>query len=597
MNLHNTIKARLAAAKSFTKDFQEEVKQAVKDYKADDLKSSTELATLQLSELVEYRYKFTIPLIFTNHEAMIASLFDRVPDIIISQGGKNDSLKKQKVEAAYKYLTDKLQIQWFMQDAAWWFILVGFAAAHGRYKKESESVPVIDEATGEIQLDEMNGMQPMMREVYTYDDPILDLGDPLKEYWSPESEFSVTGDKVPFYFREKKMRVEDVKEIYGKKVEPDCRLEVAGAEEKKDDELDKEFDRVKVYFYYGDVPKDNRGEVKDWSRDATYYIVQTEKEILYKEKLDDKYCKLIKWYGPPNEFFGFGIGKIGRNFQREKTLRRSQQMRYADVASHPKLLLPAGTTVDEKAINDPREVPTVLYSGEQKPEYMSPPDMSKTLVMADQKADEDAQKAFGLLDLGAGGQQSMTDKATGQAIFAEASERRMRQAKRRFVEFYEQVIIMILKLAQKNWETDKWVKITDDEGNQTEVQVSSEDLSEIDFDTDVHIDGETLTYNKDVLRQQAIEFYNATKDDPNANHKNILTDTARDAFGKNNPERYVNEPAVAPGTPLFDEAGNQYMVDESGSLVSAPMQQDLSQPTDMGGSTTPGGLQGQVNSL
>lgn len=595
MNLHNTLKTRLAVAKSFTKKFQEEVKRSVKDYKAEDTDAAT-LMNLDYVETVNTRYKFTIPLIFTNQEAMLASLFDRVPDLVISQGGVKDAEKANKVQAAYRYLTDKLSIQWFMNDAAWWFILVGFAAAHARYKQESEEVPLIDEMTGQPQIDPMTG-EEAVREVFTYDDPILEVGDPLKEYWSPESKFTVKGDKIPYYFREELMSVDQVKEVYNKKVESDAVLENASVEDKKS-ENSADFKRVKVYFYYGDVPNENKGEVKEWSSDAPYYIVLTDKEILYKTRMDDKYCKLIKWYGAPNEFFGFGIGKVLRNFQREKSLRRGQQMRYADIAAFAKLLLPAGTTIDEKSANDPRENPTLMFDGEKPPSYLVPPDMSNTLQMADQKVDEDAQRASGMMDISTGGQKAGVDTATGQSIFAEASERRMRQAKRKFVEFYEQVIIMLLKLAQKNWQESKMVKITDDDGEEQSVEVSANDLSDIDFDTDIHIDGESVTYNKDVLRSQAIEFYNMTKDDPLVNRKPVISDTMKDAFNKSNPERYIQEPPVAPGSILTDQTGQQFTVDETGTLVSAPMEQSMAAPTgDSGVPSDPSAIQGQVNTL
>lgn len=595
MNLHNTLKARLELAKSFTKPFQEDVKKCVKDYEAEDVDTST-LLNIDLAETVNRRYKFTIPVIFTNQEAMISSLFDRVPDIVISQGGEKDAEKKKKVEAAYKYLTDKLSIQWFMNDAAWWFILVGFAAAHGRYKQESETVPVLDEMTGEPMIDPMTG-EPVTREVYTYDDPVLETGDPEKEYWSPESKFTVKGDEVPYYFREKAMSVEQVKDIYGKKVEPDTVLENVSADKKQENST--EFKRVKCYFYYGDIPRANKGEVKDWDNEAVYYIVMTDKEILYKEKLDEKYCKLIKWYGAPNKFFGFGIGKVLRNFQKEKSLRRGQQMRYADVAAYPKILLPAGTTVDEKALADPREIPTMMFNGENPPSYLSPPDMSNTLVMSDQKADEDAQKAAGILDLSAGSQGSITDKATGQAIFAEASERRMRQAKRRFVEFYEQVVIMLLKLAQKNWDSTKLVKITDEEGGEMEIEVSAADLKDVDFDTDVHIDGESVSYNKDVLRSQAIEFYNMTKDDPLINRKPVIADTIKDGFNRSDPERYLQDPVVPPGTVLIDpQTQQQFTVNETGELVGQQQEMAMGEPTgDTNVPSSEPGLIGGVNNI
>lgn len=185
-----------------------------------------------------------------------------------------------------------------------------------------------------------------------------------------------------------------------------------------------------------------------------------------------------------------------------------------------------------------------------------------------------------MLDLAGGSQSSITDKATGQAIFAEASERRMRQAKRKYIEWYEQVVIMLLKLAQENWSEEKIVNITDEEGKDEAVAVSSADLKDIDFDTDIHIDGESATYNRDVLRQQAIELYNITKDDPIVNRKAIFSDVVQDGFSKSNPERYIQEAPVAPGTALVDpNTGEQYIVDETGELVSQQMQQGMAEPT------------------
>ena len=74
---------------------------------------------------------------------------------------------------------------------------------------------------------------------------------------------------------------------------------------------------------------------------------------------------------------------------------------------------------------------------------------------------------------------------------------------------------MLLKLCQANWQSDKLVTITDEEsGEDMEVNISPDDLSDIDFDKDVDIDPESVTINKDVLRAQAIELYNITKDDP-----------------------------------------------------------------------------------
>lgn len=573
MNLHSLLKSRFQVAKKFTQDFHKEVKRCVEDYKADNV-DLAELMSVDYVEIAEKRYQFIAPLIFTNHEAMLASMFDRPPDLLIKGRGQDDEEKKNKINAAYEYLVDKLNLEGFMNEAAWWFILTGFASAHLTYKQDVSEVPVIDEMTGEPVIDVMTNTSSM-RKVYDYDDPEVKVGDPLKEFYSPESLFSVDAKQVPFYLRTELMDPEEVKQIWKKKVEPDSTLEVAKNEGEKFTDLK----RVMVYFYYGTIPAENKGEVQEWEYGKEYYVVFTEKEILFKDKYPDKMCRLLKWYGPPNEFFGFGVAKILRAFQREKSIRRGQQIRYADVAAFPKLAMKQDKKIDIKAWQDPRENTVAMYEDEP-PQYVTPPDLSNVLTLTEQSAEKDAQQASGMMDLSQGSQQSTVKTATGQTIFAEASERRMRLAKKKFSSFYRSVVIGLLKLAQEHWEESKLVSITDDQGNTQQLEVSRQDLQDIDMDTDIDIDVESLSINKDVLRQQAIELYNITKDDPLIERREVFKDLIRTGFSKNDPERYIKDMEIEPGTMLVNPQTNeQYTIDESGAIVSARAQQTLSTPT------------------
>jgi hypothetical protein len=454
----------------------------------------------------------------------------------------------------------------------------------------TRDVPMIGE-DGEPMLDEEG--KPLKRTVVEYDDPVLEVGDPLKEYYSPESEFSYKFDKVPYLFRKTLMTPEEVKRIYRKDVEPDATIEITA--DKKSENAD--LQRVQVYFYYGNIPTENKGEVTDWEDDANYYIVYTEKKVLHKDKILDKPCRGLRLHGVPNEFFGFGLAKLLRRTQQEKSTRRSQQIRYADVLSMPKVAIDENSRVDENAISDPRVGIAVVYS-ENKPEYMVPPPMPDTLMIAEQKVDSDAQQISGLLDLSTGGQQSMTDKATGQVIFAEAAEKRVRSAKRKLLEYYKEVIIMLLKSCQENWTTDKEYAITDEDGQEQNIAVGSADLAEIDFEKDIDIDAESVSMNKDVIRQQAIEFYNMTKDDPLVERTEVIKDVMRDAFGKHHPEKYITEIDLEPGTMLTTETGEMYTIDDSGKLVPAQAEAETAQPTgDANVATSEAGLQGAVNNL
>lgn len=594
MNLLNTLKQRHEAAKAFTKDFQDNSKKNVKDYEA-QLPSDITIDKLDYVETVNNRYKFIIPMIFTFHESMQSSMFDRIPDLIFTAKGKLDEEKKNKVKAAYDYLNDKLDLEWFMNDVAWWFILNGFASAHATYKKESVDIPQIDEITGEQAIDPLTG-EPLTITQFIYDDPVIEVGDPSKEYYSPESKFSVNGYEVPYYTREKLIDPQEIKLTYNKKVEPDASIEIPSVLEGKQNDPE-QFKRTKTIFYCGDIPYENRGEVEDWQVGANYYIVFTNKTILYKERIDEKNIRLAKWYGAPNKFFGFGLGQLLRPFQKEKSLRRSQQARYGDVAAFPKIAVEAGSDVDEKTLNDPRENRVLFYS-EKVPEYVTPPNLGEIVFRDIEQVDRDAQQASGLMDLSTASQSSSTvDTATGQTIFADAAERRVRMAKKKFVYFYKHVVIMLLKLAQKYWDEQKLLSITDEDGNDMELPVSKEDFIDIDFDTDIDVDGETLSVNKDVLRQQSIEVYNTTKDDPLVERKNVIKDMFRTGFNSSNPDRYVKDSQLQPGMQLFDAQGMPYIVDESGEVVPQEDTSQLGDPTQGGVPSSSPGIMGAAQQL
>ena len=578
MNLLQLLNARLETAKAFTKPFHEEIDQSIKNYKAELPTVTDTIVNADLLDSVNRRYEFPIPLIFTNHEGVMASLFERYPDIILNGRGKKDKNKQQILKAAYSYLVDKLDLESFATESAWWFALIGFASSKTEYKTKTKEVPVFDEM-GQPQIGEDG--KPLMRTVYIYDDPIIETDDPKKVFWSPESEFSIEGDKVPFYFRHKVMSPSEVKKIFGKKVEPDATVEVKGLN--KADNIESDLKRVNVYLYYGTIPEENKGEVKNWTDESKYYIAFTKTKTLYSEQIDDEdsSCRLVRWNKIPTEFFGWGIAKVLRYFQKEKTLRRGQQIRYGDVASFPKVALSTadGNDVDIDSFLDPRENPIVTYTA-AKPEYMVPPPLPATLTQLEEAADQDAQQASGLLDLSQGAQNSnVVDTATGQAIFANAASRRMEMAKKAFAKFYLSNVIRLLKLAQKYWNDEKVVSLTDEDGQEVEITLTKESISDIDFDKDIDIDVESLTVNKDVLRQQAIALYDKTKDDPLVDRKMVFKEMLQTGFGIQNPDMYLKDDALIPGMILTDQNGMTYQVDESGSVVPQESMDNLANPS------------------
>lgn len=574
MNLLSLLKSRLELSQKFTKDFQDQVKKDLTNYEA-DRPDIVDITSLDMPDASIIRYFFPVAVIQQYHEGMMASTFQRVPDLIIRARGKLDAEKQLKVKAAYEYLQDKLHLEQFLLDSAWWFYLCGFVSSNSEYKSEYREVPVIDEF-GEIMLDEAG--KPVTRTEYLYDDPIIEVNDPDKIYFSPESKFSVEGDKIPYYLKMVKMTKEEVKRTFNKDVDPDSRVDIEDIG--GDETTKKDLDRVCVYLYYGDIPESNKGEVMGWDFKSKYYIAFTEKSTLYKEKISDISCRVGKWKGSPSKFFGHGLGKILADVQREKSIRRGQMVRWGDVASFPKIAVKNdGGDIDIKALADPRENVVLLYT-QEPPQYLTPPPITDTLIKLDQSADLQAQQASGMLDLSSGTQTTNTvETATGQTIFADAAEKRVNLAKKLVMSFYKSNVIRILKLCQANWNEDKLVSITDEEGKSTQISVGRYDLQDIDFDTDIDIDIDSTTVNKDVLRQQSIAMYDKTKDDPIVDRKKVFSEMMSKGFEVPNPEYYVKESNIAPGMMLTSEDGQQFTVDESGGVVPAQDMAQLATPS------------------
>lgn len=589
MNLHSLLKSRLSIAKAFTKDWQDNLKGWVKDYEANDANDVNNLISLSYEETINKRYQFTIPLIFTNVEGMRASMFDRVPDLIIKGRGKMDKEKATKIEATYDYLVDKLDLESFQVTSAWWYILAGMTSSHAEFKSTTREVPLLDDM-GTPQFDEAG--DPLTRLEYIYNDPVLEIDDPSKIYWSPESEFSIEADTVPYKIKEMQMSVQEVKRLYDKTVEANTEISVTGF--KSDEKSKTDTQRVTVYIYYGLIPEENKAEVKGWEYDKPFYIVFTDKVNLYKEKIEseDKGCRIAKWYGVPTKFFGFGIGKILKPFQLEKSIRRGQQLRYGDVASFPKMAIKNDgvNEVDTKALADPRQLPFVTYTSEA-PSYITPPPLPDVMSQLEQKADQDAQQASGMLDISQGAQQSTTvDTATGQTIFAEAAEKRIRLAKKMFGKYYRSVVILLFKLCQMYWEEEKLMTITDEQGNSQDITVTKEDLSDIDFDKDIDVDVDSITINKDILREQAIALYDKVKDDPLIDRQMVFKEMLRQGFAIKNPETYLKDTELVPGMTLTAEDGTMFIIDESGMPVKQEDVNNLAQPSGEAVAQTQQGL-------
>ena len=534
MTLLQLLNQRREIAKSFTKNFHDEVKKCIDDYQVKDTRRETGVTDKHLQKR---RYTFNIPYIFATHESLMASFFESIPDIIITGRSKGQEATESMLKAMYAYFQDKLDFDELLNTSAWWFFLVGFVRSTVGYKiEESGSVPQLD-SDGNPMFDEMG--EPVVIPQYSYHDPIVDVDDPLKVYYSPDSEFTISGDAIPYSFVTKLFDPDEVEHTYGERVEPNAEVDVSDPKMKDKEDLK----RCELYFYCGQLPstlEDFEKYELVWEYGKDYYVVSDGKQILHAEE-KRKSSKYARYFNIPREFFGYGIGKTLRDIQKEISIRKGQKVRYADMHAFPWLTVDSATKVDQNSIMDIEKRKPLIYS-EKKPEYIMPPNMSDALLKIDEEDRSDAQFISGMLDLSKGAQQTTTVKtATGQQLFAQSQDKRLQKARKIIAKYYRETVIEVFKQAAENWEDEKTITYYDD-AQQVEVTVQKSLLQEVDFDTDVDFNLDSASVNQDILSQRWISLFEQAKSVPEvANLPEVWKKTMREAFKVNNPESYTLE--------------------------------------------------------
>lgn len=571
-------KEKISLCESFTKEkLIDQVEAARKVYDAEPTPNTfskdSKSGSAAISDILVSRYKTTIPIVFNNVESYKASFSDNLPEIMLSGRGKKDENKAQMVEAVYEYIKQKCHLEEFIEDAAELFFNEGFVASYVSFNLSCEEVPVLDEF-GKPMIDEKTN-EKVCRQMVTDDDPVIELIDNTKCYYHPASKFSNKGDEVPMFFWKKYLSVQEVRKTYGIECEADTNIDL---EEKDDNKKKKE--TVEVIFMVGYLDDSYENLVENYDPQAIYIVVRTKDKLLAVEKERSNGLSLGKLFGRKFDFFGYGLGKRLAPNQFEASLRRQQSLRLADVAAYQKWLIKNDGTndLDFDKLSDPRALPFLQYTSEP-PRLSEQPSINQVVSDSENKARQEAQETSGVLDLSAGSQQSTVKTATGQAMFLDASGRIVRQRKKRLSLFYVETVKKALKKCQENWQTDKIVTITDETGNELEVTLNKESLADIDFDQDIIFELETPNTNKDILRAQAIEFYEKLSPSPIANQKEMIKFVMEKGFNQKNPDRFLKEDNQnPPGTVLVNpQTGENFIIDEGGNLVSQEMEQTTSE--------------------
>lgn len=569
MTLLGFLTSNFSISKAFTKPFHDQVKESVRSYEADPMVQKNGVHDKHV--VARGRYDITIPYIFATHESMLAALFEKLPDIIIT-GRSSENLNQANIlKALYDYIMDICDLDEFMSSSIWWFVLSGMAISHAEYKiEQSGEAPQLDNM-GQPMLDDMG--QPISIPTYKYHDPIVRVENLLKVYFSPDSEFSISGDKIPFLFTESLMETDEVKATWGAEVEADEKIDVDSVDDKEGNQLQ----RACIKRFYGRIPSKYAEELKqyelEWQYGQEYQIIFCKEKILHAEE-KEKPQRFVKLFGALHKFFGYGIGKTLKPFQDDMSIRRSQVLRYADMYAFPWLLVDSDGKYDQKAISDYRKKEPLVYK-EKEPKYLVPPALPDSILKADEAARSDAQFVSGTLDQSKGAQETNTVKtATGQQLFAQGQDRRINKMRKSIAKYYREVVIQLFKLCRDNWDGHKDLTYIDEDGNEQPIAISPEDLQNIDFDTDIDFNLDSVSVNKDILSQRWISLLEKVPTLPYADGRKIYQKALRESFMIPNPENYTKD--------------DQTMMSEGiDPTTGQPMQQPDTQPQTMGQQLAP----------
>lgn len=557
MALLDFLNKRTSVAKSYTKSFRDEVKKCLEDYKCEKEDASEKVHNKHVK--TRNRYDMVIPYIYSTHESLLASVFEKGVELVISDKGASDEAKKIGIKAIYEYLKDKLDLDSFYNQSAWWYILVGFTSSQQFFDiKISGETPVIGQDGNPLIGDD--GL-PVTTPLYEWNDPRVIIDDPKKIHFAPDSEYTIDGKKVPYIVTERLCEAKELEKMYGLKegdIEATEKLEVGS--DYKESEKNDDIKRAVCYYYKGRVPESEGAEIMEYDPEQEYYITFAKNKVL-NVSVSDKYLALSRWFAPPTDFFGFGIGKTLRSAQKEMSLRRQQQIRYADQYAFPWLAVDSATKVDQRSIEDVVRRKPLIYS-EKPPQFLVPPPLPQTLTDMDAMARSDAQFISGTLDLSKGAQESNTVKtATGQQLFAQSQDKRINKIRIELGAYFRQVVINLCKLARDNWEDEKVLQVAGDEGEMQEIVINKELLESIDFDTDIDIQLDTISVNKDTIAERSIALYDKVKDDPLVNRKKIFAKMLKDGFQIKNPENYILEPGQEGTQPTQEPMSNDPVPD------------------------------------
>jgi len=557
------LNTRVKLSDRFLKRWRDDVKKWINDYN---------IETITSEKLPDISNAMQIPYIFSTVEQIIPSSFDRIPDVIMKQRGKEDRPFTEFTGKIWDYIKERTHLVDKLEEVGYNMVITGIGTVKYGWTQVLEEVEEkqeqpITNSDGTPVLDETG--QPVTQVVIQkVQVPIKDLpyvrSYNYKEiYYSPESKFVLDDEEneIPYIICKRTISPEQVLEDYGKKPSEESisKLNLSEIDGSADDSLknDKtletaDLDRVDVFEYCGTLPKEfiKKAELKEkWNAQKVYYVVFTKKEIIKEpEEMAKKPYLQIGNYGLPTTFIRFGEPKVMRELEHDISLGRSRVMDLRDKQG-VKIWVPSTIECDEKKLKNPKDFTLMRGTSQQPPQYITPPPVPETIMTALEQSRQDIQMASSMLDISRASSSNTVDTATGQKIFAEASNKKIQRKKQKMGEFMKALAKNLLPLCAFNWDITVFAKITDMDPAEIEQNGYIENLKNLGEEYDIEMDVESMNENKETIAAQAIALYREMKEDPGINHEELVKHVMKVGFGYKDAEQFLSG-VVSPETVL-----------------------------------------------
>jgi len=537
------LNSRVAVGKAFCKNWQKDIDKWIKDYEIDSLDDFHH---------PNLHNKVQVPYIFSTVESGLPSIFEQLPDIMMKQRGKLDRDFTEFAGLVWSYIAERVHLEEKIENVGTFFLIGGMGFAKWGWNLETKTVKGEPE---EVEITNEDGTvigtetQTPDIQVPVVDEPILKLQWHKNIIFSPDSVFAIddTENQIPWFICINQMDVDEVEYLYNIKAKDDEKDEVdfksISKETLKKEIHEADKHKMTTYEYYGIIPKKYAPDKDGWRYSQNYQVVFNSKRVLQKaQPIPKKPLNMIGGYGSPTKFFKFGDAKVLRKLEQDVSLGRSRIMDIRDKLG-TKIAIPQGTEYNKQELKNPADYAELHFNGQQIPTYVNPPPVPETIMIALQQAREDIQMASAQLDLSRGGSQSVVNTATGQQIFAEATQKRTGRKRRKIAKFIKYITKNLLQLSGYNWDIEKFSKITDLSPEEITQKGYIDKLQRIGNDYDVDIDIQSISMNKETMSAQAIALYREIKDDESINKEEVLKEVLKIGFSIKDLDRFLTQKA------------------------------------------------------